>query len=312
MLGLKTKLIVLSALALVVGAGSLLTFNHPLQKYIGRVAGESIEISDNPEIASAENPSQDSSAAEDLVPVPLVPPDGGFKIAINGGEASTVTSDVHLAFNAGTDANQVAVSNSSDFTDAVKFDLPAEETAWDICRGTAECASGEEYTVFAKFYNPSGASSEAASASIAYDKPAAVQPEAAQTEQTDPEQQSGETPAVEQTDQTEQPDQTEPEQQPEEETAESIPPSPVCLAQPLGRQKEDTAIIQRTFREALEQALADFSAARERQEDMKAARAERAAAIDKARADRANSLGLLIKPTCTTSDTATPPEETQP
>lgn len=99
---------------------------------------------------------------------PIVP-EGGFKISFKEGvvvSAPTVT----LLFNAGNDVTQVALSNSSDFSQAVLE--PYQPTrVWSVCQKSAAdvttttCKPGT-YAVYAKFYTKWGRSSDVVTAPV--------------------------------------------------------------------------------------------------------------------------------------------------
>ncbi|TAK05711.1 SGNH/GDSL hydrolase family protein [Patescibacteria group bacterium] len=95
---------------------------------------------------------------------PPQPPATGFAVAINNGDASTTSTAVTLALTGGPDTATMAISNSADFS-SIGIEPYAATKLWNLCSGLTACAPGT-YTVYAKFYNASGASSDAVSDGI--------------------------------------------------------------------------------------------------------------------------------------------------
>lgn len=99
---------------------------------------------------------------------PIVP-EGGFKISFKEGVVVSVPA-VTLLFNAGNDVTQVALSNSSDFSQAV-LEAYQPTRMWSVCQKSAAdvttttCKPGT-YAVYAKFYTKWGRSSDVVTASV--------------------------------------------------------------------------------------------------------------------------------------------------
>ncbi|TAK05055.1 DUF2341 domain-containing protein [Patescibacteria group bacterium] len=108
---------------------------------------------------------------------PPTPPPGGFSVLINNGDAQTANSAVTLTLTGGPDTVRMIVSRFADFHDAGQ-ETYATVRAWNLCADPgASCASGT-YTVYAKFYAPSGPASEVVFDTIIHQpvQPVAVSP----------------------------------------------------------------------------------------------------------------------------------------
>lgn len=109
---------------------------------------------------------------QDAFNPPTVPADG-FKIIINGGATSTISNNVMLTFNVGSDVVNMAISPSTDFSNIGQEKFSSSKP-WDLCTlptGTAPaftgCSLGVK-TVYAKFYTQYGQPSAVVSGSIIY------------------------------------------------------------------------------------------------------------------------------------------------
>jgi len=95
---------------------------------------------------------------------PLAPENGDFAVIINNGDDFTDKRKVNLKFNVGQDTVKMALSNKSDFSGASIEDI-VEEKEWDLCGSDSFCDLGVK-TVYAKFYNSKGFSTNPVSDSI--------------------------------------------------------------------------------------------------------------------------------------------------
>jgi len=89
-------------------------------------------------------------------------PEGGFVVTINNGATSTLSKNITLSFNAGSDVSRVAISNSIDFTNSIQEPYSSSKI-WDLCStngfsSISECPNGQK-NVYVKFYTASGHSS---------------------------------------------------------------------------------------------------------------------------------------------------------
>jgi len=98
--------------------------------------------------------------------MPPKAPADGFRILINNGAEYTDNSIVSLKLFDGPNTARMAISNFSDFRDAVQEPYTQTKT-WNLCQGLTSCSEGE-YTVYAKFFTSRGTASEVVSDSIIY------------------------------------------------------------------------------------------------------------------------------------------------
>lgn len=104
-------------------------------------------------------------------------PKQGFGLVIKNGDSFTESRIVPLKLSGGPDTTRMAISNLSDFRDASQEEYKEIKEEWDICSEAnglikkidSECVEGI-YTIYAKFYNSWGQSSETVSSSIVYTK----------------------------------------------------------------------------------------------------------------------------------------------
>ena len=113
----------------------------------------------------------------------LTPPTGGFSIVINDDAEETDSRDVTLTLNGGPDAVDVMISNFSNFQDGIKKDYETTKT-WTL----TECEGVK--TVFVKFYNLLGMSSDITSDSITLVAPSPLSPLSPEAQQVDVNQDS--------------------------------------------------------------------------------------------------------------------------
>lgn len=92
---------------------------------------------------------------------PLTTPTGGFSIKINNDEVRTLTRNVTLTLNGGTDARKMSIVNGDSFTNATQEDY-ATTKQWILAEGEAV------KKVCAKFYNQNGYYTSAVCDEIAY------------------------------------------------------------------------------------------------------------------------------------------------
>ena len=92
---------------------------------------------------------------------PFIAPSGGVSIVINDGDEKTSSQTVVLALSGGSSATKMSISNSSSFSGAIQEEYKTTKT-W-----TLDGEEGEK-TVYVKFYNTSGSSSQITSDSIVY------------------------------------------------------------------------------------------------------------------------------------------------
>ncbi|MCX6718228.1 MAG: carboxypeptidase-like regulatory domain-containing protein [Candidatus Staskawiczbacteria bacterium] len=90
------------------------------------------------------------------------PPSLPLKILINNGSQYTNNKIVSLVFDGGPDSVQIEISNSSDFLNAVKEDIPAKKI-WTLAGGDGA------KTIYAKFYSKHQVPSQAIFANIILD-----------------------------------------------------------------------------------------------------------------------------------------------
>ncbi|HUT22357.1 MAG TPA: hypothetical protein VMX18_03045 [Candidatus Bipolaricaulota bacterium] len=95
---------------------------------------------------------------------PPTAPVGGFDFSINSGVASTTNPTITLTLNGGPDAARMAISNFSDFKDAVQENYSATKD-WNLCSGNSTCSDGT-YTVYVKYYTADGVASNVVSNTI--------------------------------------------------------------------------------------------------------------------------------------------------
>ncbi len=99
-----------------------------------------------------------------------VAPAGGFSVIVDNGSATTTNRIVTLNFNAGSDVKKMAISLTSDFSDASQENYSASEQ-FDLCSKlgglikSTTCPDGQ-YTVYVKFYTQYGKASDAVSTKI--------------------------------------------------------------------------------------------------------------------------------------------------
>jgi len=131
-----------------------------------------IDYPEDPGCSYAIDDSEDSTpggwGTAPLLSPPQAPAGGDFNVVINSGAKSTDDPIVVLNLFGGPDTVKMAVSNFSDFRDAGQEAYQTTKP-WDICRGRADCGSGE-YTVHVRFYTSWGTFSPAVSASVNYKK----------------------------------------------------------------------------------------------------------------------------------------------
>lgn len=102
---------------------------------------------------------------------PPVPPDGGFKVAINQGADTTSNRIVTLDFNAGADVRKMAISMTGDRIGSFWEDYQPTKQ-WDLCSSLGgsiknpTCPDGT-YKVYVKFFTGYDVSSPVVSSSIA-------------------------------------------------------------------------------------------------------------------------------------------------
>ncbi|OGZ18847.1 MAG: hypothetical protein A2175_02310 [Candidatus Nealsonbacteria bacterium RBG_13_42_11] len=97
---------------------------------------------------------------------PPAPPAEGFNVLINNNNSETNSRFVTLALRGGSDAERMAISNFSDFKNAVQEPYVSAKE-WDLCKELVSCTEGT-YIVYAKFYTSWGTDSEVVSDSIIY------------------------------------------------------------------------------------------------------------------------------------------------
>ncbi|MBU2539600.1 hypothetical protein KJ786_00340 [Patescibacteria group bacterium] len=90
-------------------------------------------------------------------------PQGGFKVLINNGDESTNNLIITLNFTAGSDTVRMAISNFSDFRDAIQEPFQSAGQ-WTLSKGEGIKA------VYVKFYTQYGQSSEIISSTIVYEE----------------------------------------------------------------------------------------------------------------------------------------------
>lgn len=101
--------------------------------------------------------------------MPPQPPIGGFWILINNGVLETNSREVTLTLNGGSDTTRMAISNFSDFRDAVQEPYQTTKT-WVLTAGEGL------RTVYVKFYTSWGRSSEVVSDAISLVVPPTLLP----------------------------------------------------------------------------------------------------------------------------------------
>jgi len=93
--------------------------------------------------------------------MPPVAPAQGFGILINNGEKETQSKTVVLTLKGGSDINNMAISNDPDFTNAIQEPY-LQTKSWTLTGGEGQ------KTVYVKFYNKWGQSSEIVQDNISY------------------------------------------------------------------------------------------------------------------------------------------------
>lgn len=116
-------------------------------------------------------------------------PQGGFKILINNDNKYANNQLVALKLFGGPDAVKMAISNSPDFKDSGQEPYLTTKS-WNLCSSaggasvSSDCLSGK-YTVYVKFYNKLGQSSDIVSDSIIFNTPSSCDFEP-EKQRTDP------------------------------------------------------------------------------------------------------------------------------
>ena len=103
---------------------------------------------------------------------PPQPPSGGFRILINNDAKYTNSLIVNLTIFGGSDATRMAISNFSDFRNAIQETYKTAKS-WNLCQDRESCPEGE-YTVYVKFYASWETASEVVFDKIIYKKEVAL------------------------------------------------------------------------------------------------------------------------------------------
>lgn len=111
-----------------------------------------------------------------IAPTPSPAPTPPFSILINDGATLTNSQIITLKFVAGADTKRIAISDDSNFTNAVQEDYQPTKI-WDLCKNQESLCQnpvdGIPFQVFARFYTQQGQQSvETVSASIVLDNKA--------------------------------------------------------------------------------------------------------------------------------------------
>lgn len=99
-------------------------------------------------------------------------PTGDFSLLIDGDSRYAIRAVVNLDLSAGSDTTRMAISNTSDFSQASLAPYQ-KEVVWDMTKKSGETVDGI-YTVYAKFYTKYGVASPVVSDTIILDTTAPV------------------------------------------------------------------------------------------------------------------------------------------